>query len=491
MKRLLAALLLVSCSSKNDPAAPVADAGALVTCSEKAGPFAPVSTRCGQFVDKDGRVVVYRGMNARVRGVFDADLGAGKVPLMPPIPELTEADVVQMRKVGFDLLRLPINWSAIEPEELKYDEPALDRIVAVIAMAKKHGLPVLVDIHQDAYSKHIGQDGAPLWAIVPPPTKLLEGPLHDLGDRRTSKQVLDAFQTFFSRTSTDGTRLRARFGAMAAKVAEKLRGNDNVFALELFNEPQATDDQLRAFHDEITAAVRKVDPTRLVAFEPAATRNFFDRATIVDKPLNHGGTIYAPHVYTNVFSMGCDDKCRDMFTADSLRGSNESARAEAEGWKTPLLISELGFDPGSPRFGDWVAFQLDLEDELMASSTWWVWKENSEGSWGFYDWIEATDSWTERVTARKAFARVQPRAIAGWPQRWRWDRAKNHFELVVLGDPTITAPHILHTPFPGDGPAAFKVTCDGKPIAATPDALGDLIVACNGAGIHTIVVDPA
>ncbi len=484
MKRALAVAACVACSTAE---APVASGPPPTRCTEQA----VMGTRCGQLVDGSGRVVIYRGINARVRGQFDADLGAGKVPLMPPIPELTDDDLKQMRRIGFDLLRLPINWSAIEPEQGKYDDAYLERTAAVVARCKAHDLKVLVDLHQDAYSKYIGQDGAPLWAIVPAPTELLEGPLDDLGDRRISKQVLGAFQTFFSRSSPDGARLRARFGEMAARVAAKLKGDDTVLALELFNEPQGTDEELRAFHDEVTAAVRKADPARLIAFEPSATRNFTDRSTIPTTPLAHPGTIYAPHVYTKVFAMGCDDKCRDDFTIDTLRTSNENARAEAEGWRAPLLIGELGFDPRSPRFGDWVAFQLELQDDVMASSAWWVWKENSEGSWGFYDWNAATDSWTERTQVRKAFARVQPRAIAGWPQRWRWDREKRRFELVVLGDPTIAAPTVVHTPFPGDGPASFKVTCDGKPIPATPDARGDLAIPCNGEGIHTIVVEPA
>lgn len=486
MKRALIVAMVASCSSKE--AAPTAALPSR-TCNEAV----TLGARCGQLIDAEGRVVIYRGINARVRGVFDADLGAGKVALMPPIPELTDADLERMRRIGFDLLRLPINWSALEPDDAtppKYDAAYLTRVTNAIALAKKHDVKVLVDIHQDAYSKFIGQDGAPLWAISPPPTTLLEGPLDNLGDRRLSKQVLNAFQTFFSRTSPEGERLRARFSAMAAHVSEALRGNDAVLAIELFNEPQATDAQLRAFHNEVTAAIRKIDATRMIAFEPSATRNFFDYATIPSEPLTAAGSIYAPHVYTKVFTMGCDDKCRDTFSIEDLRPSNEAARAEADGWQAPLLISELGFDPRSPRFGDWVAFQLELEDELMASSAWWLWKENSEGSWGFYDWSAATDSWTERVSARKAFARIQPRAIAGWPQRWHYDRAKQRFELIVSGDRAVKAPHVIHVPFPGDGPARYKVSCDGKPIAATPDSRGDLDVACHGDGIHTIVVEP-
>lgn len=498
---LLVAVLAATlgCSSDEAPASPTTDAGP-PPCAEVAGPFSPLSTRCGHFVDREGRVVMFRGINARVRGAFDADLGAGKVPLMPPIPEVGEADFARMRQIGFDLLRLPINWSAIEPEDVdppRYDAAYLDRVAAVVAAAKKQGVMVLVDLHQDAYSKWIGQDGAPLWAIVPPPEKVLEGPLDDLADRRLSKQVTAAFSTFFSRTSKDGPRLRARFAAAVAKVAERLRdddsgaapGGDNVLAIELFNEPQATDAELRAFDEEVGAAVRKADPKRLIAFEPPVTRNFTDSSLVTDTPLSFGGTIYAPHVYTNVFATGCDGACRNSFSLETLRRSNENARDEADGWKAPLLIGEIGFFPDSPRFADWVALQYQLQDEYLASSAWWVWKENSEGSWGLFDWNASSDSWSERPKVRKAFARPQPRAISGWPRRVQWDATTKRFEIVLRGDPAVTAPNIVHLPLAEDLPATWKATCDGKLVTATPDARGDLSIACGGAGEHRILVE--
>jgi len=493
-RSLLVSLLALglSCTSKNDDA-PAKDSGPPpTTCAEAAGPFAPLSTRCGQLVDAQGRVVLYRGINARVRGVFDADLGPGKVPLMPPIPEVGEADFARMRKIGFDLVRLPINWSAIEPEDSdppKYDAAYLDRVAAVVAAAKKQGVMVLVDVHQDAWSKWIGQDGAPLWAIIPAPEKILEGPLDNLGDRRLSKQVAAAWGTFFSPENPDGVRLRARFTAMCAKVAERLKGDDGVLAFEIFNEPEAKDEELRALHEQVGTAIRKVDPKRLIAFEPPVARNFLDRSLQPDTPLSLGGTIYAPHVYTKVFSTGCDDKCRNDFSIDTLRPSNENARAEADAWKSPLLVSETGFDPRATRFADWVAFQYQLQDDYLASSAWWVWKENSEGSWGLFDWDSKTDTWTERAYARKAFARPQARAIAGWPQSVQWNATAKTFTIVLAGSTAVTAPSIVHLPLAEDFPATWKASCDGKPIAATPDEHGEVSLACGGEGVHRIVVE--
>lgn len=108
--------------------------------------------------DADGRVALLRGINARVDGVFDVTLDGGRIPL-ESIPVLTQADCHRMRQLGFDLLRLPIQWSGIEPASGSYDDAYLARVDAAIACADAAGMLVVVDLHQDAYSKEIGEDG--------------------------------------------------------------------------------------------------------------------------------------------------------------------------------------------------------------------------------------------------------------------------------------------------------------------------------------------
>ena len=460
-------------------------------CTEPAGPFSPLSTRCGHFVDPDGRVVIMRGVNARIAPVFDEDLGPGKVPL-EALPKLAPDDFTRMRRLGFDVLRLPVHWSGIEPNDTTpptYESKYLDAVATVVAAAKSADVRVLLDLHQDAYSKYIGQDGAPLWAIVPPPDTILEGPLTDLGARTLSPQVQKAFGTFFSRTDAAGQKLRARFGLAVSALVKRFVGESAVVGVELMNEPLgATDDALRAFDEEIGAAVRAADPARLVFFEPPATRNLLDTSARATSPLPMGGTVYAPHVYTHVFTPG-DDKWNDTFTIDDLRPSNASAREEADSWGAPLFVGEFGFGPGNPRFADYIGWQLQLQDETMASSTFWLWKEMSSGAWGLFDYDAATDAWTERPAVRKVFARVAPRAIAGWPESWAWDAKSERFSLELIGDARVTAPTLLHLPLPEDALANYRVTCDGGEVTATLDVRGDLPVVCNGPGEHRIVVE--
>src|SRR5436309_10315597 len=113
----------------------------------------------GRLLDERRREVTLRGVNARVEGVFDVTFGDGRLPL-EPIPVFDDGDAATMARFGLNLLRLPISWSALEPVRCRFDAAYLDRIAAVVALCRAHGIVVLLDFHQDAFSKEIGEDGA-------------------------------------------------------------------------------------------------------------------------------------------------------------------------------------------------------------------------------------------------------------------------------------------------------------------------------------------
>ena len=489
---VIAASLSAACSTTSSPAPSDAsvDTARDVTpsqCTETAGPFAPLSTRCGHFVDSDGRVVILTGVNARIDGVFDVALDMGRAPV-EPIPAFTIDDARSMRALGFNLLRLPIQWSAVEPTESGgFDDTYLDRVAAVIDLCRQAGLRVLIDWHQDAYSKEIGEDGAPRWAIVPAPTMLLSGPLDDLTARRTSQQVLRAFETFMG-DSADGARLRTRFARAAAHVAQRFASERTVIGYETYNEPIGSDAEVQRMNVETARAIRAVDAAHLIAFEPNVTsRGFLNRSVISDAPFEVAGGVYAPHVYPLAFT--ATEQQRMTFSVDSLEGATSSAREEARAWGTPLLITEWGYDPRGTRADEYYDAQQTLQERSMASAIVWVWKEQSQGSWGMHDYDASSGRWTLRPDMRRRLARVRPEAVAGVPTRYGYDRSTRRFTLEYVGRAEITAPTVLYVPSVDDFSQRFTVTCDGREVSVTRDAsTGVISVPCVGAGSHTVTV---
>jgi len=493
-------LITSACGDDDDPpidaATPPTDAPAdagpheLAPCTETAGSFAPLATRCRQLVDDDGRVVFLRGVNARVEGLFDVSFDDGRETL-EPIPAFGPSDANRMRALGFNVLRLPINWSALEPTDATppaYSSAYLDTLARVVDDCRAAGVYVLIDWHQDAYSKEIGEDGAPLWAIEPAPTMLLEGPLDDLEARRISAQVGAAFSTFFG-DGVAGDRLRARFAAAAAHVAERFDGDAAVVGYDIYNEPVATDSQVRRVNELVATAIRAVDDAHLIFFEPPVIpRTFTDRAAIPTTPFAFAGSVYAPHIYTLSF-LGTDAQ-RMNFTVRTLAESHANAVREASGWGAALFVGEWGYAPEGIRADVYHATQLDLFDEHGESWAYWLWKEQSQGRWGLHDYDAATDTWTERPTIRRVLSRPRAERVAGWPRSMRYDTSARRFELRFDGDAAITAPHELYVPEAADFAAAFAVSCDGAPVDAPRESATGLVsVICAGAGTHTIVLE--
>ncbi len=361
----------------------------------------------GVFRDGLGRQLLFRGYNAKVNGIFDATFDDGRTP-NEVFPSFDEASAIKFEELGFDVMRLTINWSALEPQPLHYSDDFFAKLDAVLDMARRHHFYVILDMHQDAYSKEIGEDGAPLWAIVPPPAQLLSGPSDD--SRRTTAEVLEAGFNFFEDVQgPDGRSLQNAFISAVVRMARRYVGDPAVLGFEAFNEPVVLSQaELDAFHADFADAIHGVDADAPVLFEPIATRNQFDKAWVSPAPFSEGPGVYAVHVYTGWFSVP-DQGGWSSQDPSVLVPSMTAAVNEALAWQTPLVVTEFGCDQSLARGSAWIAAELDLQDLMLVSSTAWAWEP---GSWGIrhYDDQNAIVYWPDTI---HAVARPYPRAVAG------------------------------------------------------------------------------
>jgi len=430
--------------------------------------FAPIDTDGSRLRDADGRTVLLRGVNARVDGVFDVNFTDGRAP-REIIPTFGADDVAQLRASGFNLIRLPINWSAIEPTQGAYDTGYLDRVAAVVETCRGSGVYVLLDFHEDGWSKELCEDGAPLWAIDPAPAMLVggPGPLASGPDCHTATGALAAFKNFFA--GTDG--LEDAYVNMARQVALRFAGDTQVLGYEIMNEPIGDDDLVAAFSTKVATALRAADAKHLILFEPSATRNFTNSSPLPAKPFPVDGAAYAVHVY--------NPGPNNPAYVSAIFGSVHGAREEADAWGTPLLITEFGADASNDG-ATWLTNFLDASDTTGASTAQWLWKEQTGGQWGLFT-HQPDGSWAPRPLMFEAAARPYAQVTGGDLDLESWNGAS----LIISFHGRAGVP-ARHTVFWNRGQPS--IVCDDVPIAPTHvDADASLyVVDCGATGAHTL-----
>jgi len=94
----------------------------------------------------------------------------GKAVSLDEIKGYAREEFKKLKADGFNAVRLLINWEGVEPERKgEYDEDYLESIRQVVESANEYGIYVLLDMHQDAFSRHlIGGYNEQPWYEDPP-----------------------------------------------------------------------------------------------------------------------------------------------------------------------------------------------------------------------------------------------------------------------------------------------------------------------------------
>jgi len=398
-----------------------------------------IQTREGRLVDEYGRQWLLNGVNARIEGLFDVTFDDERERL-EAIPEFCQEDADAMAGMGFNFLRLPINWSGLEPQEGAFSETYLARIDRVLDQCRKAGLYVLIDFHQDAWSKEIGEDGAPLWAIIPTPEEPLGGPLRDLNRRRMSKEAVNASTSFF--LNREG--IQDRFMPAWRMVASRYGKDPAVVGFEPMNEPVTLfvpqgEDRLMDFYERVARELRLVGAKQPIWLEPDSRRNQFLKAPLLEKPFPDTNVVYEPHLYPpGIGGLDFEGMLK------RLEKTFDAMVREGASWEAPVVIGEWGWHPNDDGARDYFDAVFQLADERLIGLAFWLWKEHCQGWWGFFDY-KGKGKWVPRTAGIQRFTRPRALAVPGELTSHRFDLEKGVLEVAFVSQGGEGAP-LLHIP---------------------------------------------
>jgi endoglycosylceramidase len=355
-----------------------------------------------RFVDRLGRTVILRGFNLA---------GTSKTPPFAPLDRQEALD--RLPALGANVIRLVFIWEAYEPTRGRYDEAYLARLDAVAAAAWRRGLFVIIDVHQDLFSRFNADgcgDGFPRWAL--PDSVVAHAPDNGPDCRYWSTTLLSSpdigrsFAAFYANRN----QLRARYLTLLGRLARHFAGRPGIIGFDLLNEPvgdEAT--EIAPLYADAIAAIRREDSDAILFVEPSAV--LLNLAVAQSRiPILTSNVVYSPHFYDWAVVLS------NQWTGSRLeiRRSFALIRAYADGWHVPVFVGEYGAPADAARAGDYIDAVADAMDALGASGAQWAftpgWSPIAKDGWNREDYSVVDDRGQPRANLR---LHPYPQRVAG------------------------------------------------------------------------------
>lgn len=413
-----------------------------------------------QFIrDADGRALILHGANVSTTAKGDPER----------LPWVAQPDVQRMADDwGFNFARYLILWDAIEPEPGVADDDYLDAVAERLDWFEAAGIHVVLDMHQDVYSRVFCCDGAPEWAIIHDGEPFQRQPLW--WANYAEPRVMAAFDNFFDFAQLHEVpkgHVQSHFVDVWATVAQRFRDHPAVLGYDIWNEPfpgsafdLANDpsgpmpafvrDKLQPFYERVIAAIRAVDPDGWIFYEPtyggpAAGQPAF-LEPMQDPRAGGSRLAYFPHLYSVTIELTGKYLPNDVTVPAWARIRLE----EIERLDAPLLIGEFGVVDSTENGLEHMRDVLDMAD--ATTSGWAYWDYTPDTGFGFVN-PDADRSEKPKVDV---LVRTYPRAVAGRPLHYRYDVASRAFYLAweETGVPGVTE---VYVPAARTYPDGFEV----------------------------------
>jgi endoglycosylceramidase len=444
-----------------------------ISSSASAGPLHAVD---GRFVDDTGGTVILRGVDVA---------GDSKVPSFRPAMDPAIFD--PLPGWGLNAVRLLFTWEAYEPQPGQFDDSYLAYYQSAIEAAWARGLYVVVDFHQDGFSRHLAGgcgDGFPAWAI--PASVTQAAPDNGAGCADWSTRVLSdpgvqaAWDAFYS----DAYGARTAYLAMIGRVAGALAGEPGVIGYDMVNEPAGDEPtQIAPLYTDAAAAIRAADPSAMLFVSPTTVTSSGEQTQLPAPSFTNFA--YAPHFYDPSVVL------LQRWTGAQPDQPFAFMTGTAAAWHAPLFVGELGAPASTLDVGPYMDALYAHLDAALASSAQWVytpdWTPAALDGWNAEDFSIVDD----RGALRANFVvRPAARRISGTPTSL--EVTGDELVLAWDHDPAAGATEIFAPA--GNAHALGDVTCarDGDLVRCTAPTAGakQVRLARDRAGCGLTGVEP-
>ena len=395
---------------------------------------------------------------------------------LDPYPPLCRADIDEMAALGFNAMRLPLAWSVIEPRRGQFDKTYLDRVAQVVGWAKADRMYVIVDMHQNAYSRFMdnpssvplpggkpidlgSHSGAPGWATY------TDGfPSEDYaGKRELNPAVFEAFNNFWY----DRSGIQDEYIKALAFLADRFKDDSAVAGYSIFNEPlngwnlppgfddlllfpfyRRVIDALTGVHDGLPCWTGFFMPAvcgyqdlgvhadrQLYFLDTGLLREVTDFPVHLSMPVSsYPNLVLGVHAYTHIYTFDTFANQPPDHASYPWGGYEQgfaSADREAKAMRMALLVMEFG---DSPQWDHEIVTNVLLEEEKhRVGFLFWTWKENGdETKWGIYS-SPPDGTPCLRAQREKLLARVYPRATSDPNADFHYDPVDGRFTMHATG----------------------------------------------------------
>ncbi len=321
------------------------------------------------ILDEQGRVIVLRGVNFHGNevGSFEGH---------------QETDYARIRSWGFNVVRLPIGWSFIEPKPNSYNRTYFEKYIdRDVAWARRFGIWLILDMHQWQWSPYFkfagaGSNGVPIWAV----NRYDDSPLG------REQAVAD----FWLNRGPNGTTItpqsismQDRFVNMWEYVVSRYKNEPTIIGYDLLNEPPDTfsgrlntsyvRESLFSLYERLISKIRISDTKHIIIYEGLGGGAWWSK--LVSKP----NLVYSTHYYDldHIYN-GQKDELEIDFLG---RRWNAPKDHPLKNWNIPIIIGEFGYNDDWPNSELWIKHTLNIFSKYgLECHMWWTYYKSD--TWG-------------------------------------------------------------------------------------------------------------